>query len=64
MKTHNEYSSSYVIRLQTCGESFQKQVAGIAVQLRIVLAYWPVLLSMRLATLTPLKPLTYLEMPW
>jgi hypothetical protein len=30
MKTHNEYSSSYVIRLQTCGESFQKQVADIA----------------------------------
>jgi len=29
MKTHNEYSSPYLIRLQACGESFQKQVAGI-----------------------------------
>ena len=66
MKTHTGYINSYVIRLQTCGESFQNQracAAERAARTGIVVAYWPVVLSIRLATLTPLNPLTYLEMP-
>jgi len=30
MKTHTEYGSSYAIRLQTRGESFQNPRAGAA----------------------------------